>query len=105
MPPMAKRAPPPSPGAHAAPPPQAPFPPLPPFPRAPPLHLLAEPSALSTCGHLATPVDTTSRVGYPGGSWQYFAEWSGLDESAQLELENGGLSYYYDGSDGDRIRR
>ena len=65
-----------------APPPEAPFPPIPPFPHAPPLQLASEPSVLGTCGHLAIPVDTTGRVPYPGGAWQYFAEWSGLDDQA-----------------------
>ena len=79
------------------PPPSAPYPPMPPFPRAPPLHLTQEPSALSTCGHLAVPVDTTTHVPYPGGVWQYFAEWSGLDEQAEEEVEDRGRgSYAYD---------
>ena len=79
-----------------APPPQAPYPPMPPFPQRPPLSLLPEPSVLGSCGHLAGPIDTSERaVTYPGGAWQYFAEWSGLDEAAEAEFEDGDLSYYY----------
>ena len=51
---------------------------------------------LGSCGHLAGPIDTSERaVTYPGGAWQYFAEWSGLDEAAEAEFEDGDLSYYY----------
>ena len=69
---------------------------MPPFPQRPPLSLLPEPSVLGSCGHLAGPIDTSERaVTYPGGAWQYFAEWSGLDEAAEAEFEDGDLSYYY----------
>ncbi len=81
------------------PPPSAPYPPLPPFPRAPPLRIEAEPSVLSTCGHLATVIDTRERLLYPGGTWQFFAEWSGLDDSAALEYEDAGMPYYYYGDE------
>ena len=72
----------------------APYPPLPPFPRSPPTRLLHEPSLLGSCGHLAVPLDPDSVVRYPGGRWQYFAEWSGLDEQAQSEQHRDSYGSY-----------
>ena len=37
---------------------------------------------------------------YPGGKWQYFAEWSGLDEQAAAEEKEGYDSYSYGGGVG-----
>ena len=41
---------------------------------------------MGSCGHLVTPVSPGDRVVYPGGAssgaWQYYAEWSGLDDNA-----------------------
>ena len=76
-------------------PPLVPFPPLPPFPTSPPTHVLAEPSLLGRCGEYAMPISFESHVRYPGGSWRYFAEWSGLDEQAAEETRGSYSSYSY----------
>lgn len=84
-----------------SPPPSAPFPPMPPWPQTPPVQLLHEPSIASSCGHLLRPVGISERsVLYPGGKWQYFAEWSGLDEQAAAEEKEGYDSYSYGGGVG-----
>lgn len=80
------------------PPPSAPFPPQPPYPHSPPVKLREEPSLQTTCKHAIMPVDTSGRVRYPGGKWQYFAEWSGLDEQA-AEESRGSYRSYYDSDD------
>lgn len=83
-------------GARIAPPPLAPLPPLPPFPISPPMKLAAEPSLRSACAHLAVPVDAERLPPrYPGGAWQLFAEWSGLDEAAMEEAHGSYGSYQY----------
>lgn len=83
-------------GARIAPPPLAPLPPLPPYPISPPMKLAAEPSLRSACAHLAVPVDAERLPPrYPGGAWQLFAEWSGLDEAAMEEAHGSYGSYQY----------
>ena len=83
-------------GARIVPPPLAPLPPLPPYPISPPMKLAAEPSLRSACAHLAVPVDAERLPPrYPGGAWQLFAEWSGLDEAAMEEAHGSYGSYQY----------
>ena len=90
--------------AAPPPPPQAPYPPMPPYPLRPPTVLAAEPSILSSCGHLAQSVDSRSAgEEYPGGrngGWRYFAEWSGLDDGQDDKAEPSEEESYDDGGHG-----
>lgn len=54
-----------------------------PSPALPPLLPLSfpeTPTVLSECAHTLRPLEMHSTPRYPGGSWRYFAEWSGLDD-------------------------